>query len=366
MSLIKINPDVLRWAREESSYSPSELADKLSVDKNQYQQWETTGIDIPFPILKDISKKTKRQIAVFFLPEAPKKLKKPSDFRNLVVSRQKLSFDSLLAFRRVAKFRELLTQLNGGQFYQDKYNWLTDFEAIVGNGSLINHRIFTLLRDTLDYSLEQQIQEKTIPDTYNKWRNYFEDRLGIYIFQFSMPPSEIQGFSYSDGYPYCIAINGKYPVTSRIFTLFHELGHIIKRQSGLCIPDKVTEDQTLEFECNSFAGAFLVPDNVVKVTSDKDEIFKRATRLKISSEVYLRRLKTLDLVSDDEFFSLLQEIRSSVKTKGFGILTPIQKSLNSRGQTLFNSVLNALNTNKISYERASDILGLKISHIINE
>lgn len=43
MTIIKINPDVLRWAREESSCSPSELAAKLSINENQYQQWEATG-----------------------------------------------------------------------------------------------------------------------------------------------------------------------------------------------------------------------------------------------------------------------------------------------------------------------------------
>ena len=86
----------------------------------------------------------------------------------------------------------------------------------------------------------------------------------------------------------------------------------------------------------------------------------------MSSEVYLRRLRSLGSVSDDEFFRILEEIRRSVKpSKGFGILSPLQKSLNSRGQALFNSVLDALNKNIISYNHASDILEVKINHLIS-
>ena len=185
------------------------------------------------------------------------------------------------------------------------------------------------------------------------------------MFQLKMPAAEIQGFCYSDNVPYCIVVNSEYPTSSKIFTLFHELGHILKKQSGICLPDKVTEDEPLELEFNSFAGKTLLPQTVVVPLHTKDEIYTYARKCKVSSEVYLRRQKSLGLVTTDEFFSLLEEIRISVKppSRG-GRVTPVQKSINSRGWTLFNSVIAAMHSNRMSYHQASDILGVKVNHLL--
>ena len=363
---LNINPKILQWAREESGYSVPEMAGKLGLQEELYLPWEKTGTGVPFTILRDIATTLKRQIAVFFLTQIPEKVKKPSDYRNLDIEGAKLSFQTLLAIRRTNKFRDVLLELNGSEYYVSKYGgWLADFDKELAKHPISEKNVTIWLRHILHYSLDDQVNDKNLEDSYLNWRNSFERDLSIHVFQFSMPQSEVQGFTYSDAYPYCIVVNGKYAVSSRIFTLFHELGHILKRQSGLCIPDNVENEQTVELECNLFAGRVLLPDDTMVRTTDKEEIYKHAKQLKVSSEVYLRRLKSLDLVSQDEFVTLLQEIRSSVKrSKGFGISTPLQKSLNSRGQALFNSVLDALNNNKISYGRASDILQVKINHIL--
>jgi Zn-dependent peptidase ImmA (M78 family) len=110
-----------------------------------------------------------------------------------------------------------------------------------------------------------------------------------------------------------------------------------------------------------------LPKSIVTRIDTSDGIYKKARSLKISSEVYLRRMKTLNLISDKIFFELLDEIRSKVTppSKGFAILSQLQKSINSRGQHLFNTVVEASKYNRISYSSASDILGLKINHFLN-
>ena len=363
---LNINPLVLRWAREESGYTIPEAVNKLDVQEATYLEWEKTGSNIPFSVLKHLAGIYRRQIAVFFLPKTPPKTKKPTDYRNIRLLSAKLSSKTLLSIRRVDKFRDFLLELNGDAYYRDKYDWLSKYDSVFKNFPLFHEDTTLWLREIFNYSLDDQVNDGSPEDSYTNWRNAFENDLGIYTFQFSLPPSEIQGFCYSDNFPFCIAVNSKYPVSSRIFTLFHELGHILKKQSGLCIPDDIDDAESIEFECNSFAGRVLLPDHVMVSTIGKEEIYKRARKLKVSSEVYLRRLRSLDLVSNDEFFRILEEIRRSIKpSKGFGISTPLQKSLNSRGQALFNSVLDALNKNIISYSHASDILELKINHLIS-
>ena len=80
---LNINPQILRWAREESGYDPPEIADKVDVATDRYNLWENDGKNIPLGILKIIAKAYKWQLAVFLLPEVPHKVLKPIEFPNL-------------------------------------------------------------------------------------------------------------------------------------------------------------------------------------------------------------------------------------------------------------------------------------------
>jgi len=314
--------------------------------------------------LRVLAKLCKRQIAIFFLPQVPQKIKKPIDYRNL--SNSTLSPETLLAMRRAQKFIEVLKELNGIDFYNKKYEWIVDFKNQYINLPLSRSSIINWVRDKLQYSIETQFSDKSIELSYSNWRDAFEEKLGIHIFQFNMPANETQGFCYSHTFPYCIVVNGRYSVASKIFTLFHELGHLLRKQSGMCLPDSVTEGNTLEFEYNSFAGATLLPENFVVPLYNQEEIFSHARKLKVSSEVYLRRQKSLGLIDNDTFFSLLEDIRKAIKPprKRFARSSPMQKSMNSRGHNLFYTVVDAVRQNRISYNQASDILGVKINHLI--
>jgi Zn-dependent peptidase ImmA (M78 family) len=364
-----INPKILQWAREECGYSKPEIAVRVRVPLEQYSIWEDTGEDIGLDHLVALSKICKRQIAFFFLPSVPSRTRKPTDFRNLEPQKAKLTDKTLLAFRRAVRYQDFLLQLHGQEYYRDMYSWVSHYHKVFkDSGNALDERS-SWIRELLRYPLHEQLSDKIRPEgSYNRWRDSFEKYLGIHVFQFSMPTNEVQGFSYADSLPYCIAINNAYSVTSRTFTLFHELAHILNNQSGLCKPDDIVSRQTntLEYDCNSFAGSALVPSSEVTPAQDKDSIYELATKFKISSEVYLRRLFTLGHVSENEFFNLLDQIRRSVI-----ITTPhytgsqIRRSINSRGTSLFDSTVDAMNGGKISYSQASDILGLKVNYLLN-
>ena len=74
---VNINPGVLRWAREEAGFDPSEIADKVNISIDRYKVWEKKGQNIPLGKLKTIAGQYQRQLAVFFLPDIPEKIKKP-------------------------------------------------------------------------------------------------------------------------------------------------------------------------------------------------------------------------------------------------------------------------------------------------
>jgi len=367
MIKVQINPGILKRARELRGYSIDEISSNLQIDAGIYSQWEVTGDDIPFGKLKILSQKYKRQIAFFFLEKIPPKLPKPKDFRNLSMRQEPLSKEILLAFRRAIRYQKVMTELYAKEYFIEKYKWLTEYKERFGDSSNPD-KIAYWLRNKLGYLIEDQIKDKNEYVTYNKWRNYFEIELGLFVFQFSMPTHEVQGFNYSDTYPFCIVINSRnYFPNSRIFTLFHEFSHVLISQSSLCIPDAVTEDQSEEYKINSFTGALLLPKDHVIYTTDPDEIYKFSKKYKVSSEVYLRRMKELMLITENQFFELLDIIKSRTKLKtGGGLsISQLQRSINERGSLFCDIVISAAKNGIVSYDKAADILGIKVNHFIS-
>ena len=81
---VKINNEILRWARQQSHLSLDELADKMNKPVEVITQWEE-GLDLPtYPQLEKLSYQIlKRPIAIFFLPNPPKVDEIGSSFRTL-------------------------------------------------------------------------------------------------------------------------------------------------------------------------------------------------------------------------------------------------------------------------------------------
>jgi len=360
---VNINPDILIWAREEAGYSIDEIAQKMNMSITDYSQWESKGIGLPFRKLKKVANYYKRQIATFFLPKVPNSLKKPNDYRNLSSHQSQLSKKVLLVMRRVAKFRDFALENKGQRFWNEEYHWLDEELQ-----TFSEQELFSFLREILEISIEKQLQFASPFYAYKHWRTAIENKLGILIFQFPMPMEEVQGFCYSDTKPYSIVINSKNSYNGRIFTLFHELAHILQNQSGICTPDSVAQNQALEYKCNSFAGKFLVPSEYVTPADNLNEIKAFSNKFNISREVYLRRLLEEKLIEKNLYFRLLTRIKNSYKkTKtGGGPIKPTVKSKAQRGEAFYNMVLDSLHNNQISYSYASELLGLKLNSILSE
>ena len=358
---LNVNPEILRWAREESGYKVEEIAEKIDVATERYWKWENEGKDIPLGKLKSLASTYKRQLAVFLLPEVPARILKPKDYRNLSAP-QVFSKRLLDVIRDVNYFCEVALEINGESYWKDRYAWL---QSSTGSNE---DNFKTKLRDLLNVSIDDQMQFKSDHDAYRKWRLAVEDRLGIFVFQFSMPTEEVEGFCLTEMQPFAIVVNSNYNYYNRIFTIFHELGHIIRNQSGLCLYEKATKKQSEEWRCNQFAGSFLAPSELIEKTDDLNELSKYAAQLRVSREVYLRRLKDELKITDQKFYKFLDQIKSSYKKiekKKSGPIKPEVKSLASRGDTFYRLVLQAVNDNRLSYTQAASVLNLNVSRLLN-
>ena len=361
---ININPKILQWTRQEAGYNIEEVAQKLSIDSDRYLNWEKEGKYIPLGKLQNLAIYFKRQLAVFFLPEVPNKIKKPKDFRNLSPVDSSLSKDVLLILRRSAHLQGIANELEGDNYWNNKLSLLKEIDSLKSEQEIINH-----LRDIIGIDIEQQLKWKTDSEAYRNWRTAIGEKLGILTFQFSMPMDELQGFSMTESLPYIIVTNSNHSYTGRVFTLFHELAHIIRHQSGMCLVDKVEQNQKEEWACNTFAGNFLAPQNTLVPTDNLNEIKSYARKLKISREVYLHRLKEEGIIPDVKFYTLLDEIKATYKNdtpKKKGFVLPEVKSKASRGETFYNIIFEAISANRINYTDAAHALGLRVSRLINE
>ena len=360
---VDINPKVLIWAREERGMSTKDVADKLKLEASDLSQWELDGKNILFGSLESIAKLYKRQTAVFFLSDVPAKVRKPKDCRNLAVDGGSFSPETMLAIRRTERYLQTARELSGIPYWNKQYEWLKNFN---GKNENIKKEL-GLLKELLEVDISGKSTQRS-DVAFRNWRTKIEEKLGIFVFQFPMSDGELDGFSYAfDEFPYAIVVNNQNAPVRKIFTLFHELSHILKHDPGACKPDYTTNQPNIELECNNFAGKFLVPEENLKITDSVDEIFRLAGLLNVSGETYLRRLSEENKISKNKFFELLDPVKersnSFIRQKMKGAPSMIIQSKSTRGNKFFNAVTGAVTNNKISYSAASDLLGLKVGNI---
>jgi len=137
----------------------------------------------------------------------------------------------------------------------------------------------------------------------NNWRDVFQDK-GIFVFKRSFKEKGISGFCLFDKEFPVIYLNNSTAITRQIFSLFHELSHILLKINGITIPDDEYIDslsgssRDVEIFCNKFASEFLVPYNDFRKKIDRPfmnedvEGFseKMSGYYKVSREVILRKL----------------------------------------------------------------------------
>jgi Zn-dependent peptidase ImmA (M78 family) len=206
-----------------------------------------------------------------------------------------------------------------------------------------------------------------------------------------MPVEDARGFSLTDIEPFVIVVNESDAPNAKIFTLFHEYGHILLNESAVCNRDSDEIDdkkiKKIEYWCNRFAGAFLVPEDFLKKelgieTLRQTTHYSRiagsiANRLKISKESALMRLLTLDYISPDEFRNERDKIRADAilkKTlakerqkqstkKGGPPIFLDQKCLNEKGHHFVSLVLKNSDLGYITSRDALDYLDIKMKNL---
>ena len=209
------------------------------------------------------------------------------------------------------------------------------------------------------------------------WRDEFET-IGIYVFKDSFQNDSYSGFCiYDDKFP-VIYVNNNLSKNRQLFTMFHELCHILFQTSGIdienddSINDKIynKKDKTIEQFCNKFASEFLVPNkdfivqyNYLKeINSDIEQICQKLSKLyTVSKEVILRKAIDNNFCTSGIYQILVDkwndELSNIPKRKPMGNF--YNNKLTYLGKNYVSVVLKEYFTNSISYDQASNYLMIK-------
>lgn len=179
------------------------------------------------------------------------------------------------------------------------------YAAALPSASIIDSPVATAqtTRQQLGISKEDQLGAKTAAAFYSICRKAIEG-LGVFVIHESYPTEDGSGFClHSDRAPVVVVNTLKQTPGRRLFTLLHELAHVLIAESG--ISDPFLGKNKIEKWCNEFAGSFLAPSSILaeiygaptpSSIPDVGTVRRIASRLNMSQEAVVVRLAQLHLV----------------------------------------------------------------------
>ena len=321
-----INPTMLRWAREQAGYATVEaVAARLKRPVSDIEAWESGA---KFPTWRQFERLARdlyhRPTALFFLPSPPDEPAPSAEFRRLPeAALDDLEPDTWLAIRQ-ARARQLdLEELapfddsRGGAIIQDLADAVTPDRV----DSLANEA-----RSYLGISLDEQFSWKSADVALENWREAVQSA-GIWVFKRPFRQKDVAGFCLNGTGQSIVYLNSGQPKVRQIFTLFHELAHLLfefnhlERSNIDHYVDKLAGyDRDVEVACNRFAGEFLVPSSHfqefawphVAMGLDDDTLVFLARKYKVSREVALRKCFNQKWVDQAFYDDRVREWRSQL------------------------------------------------------
>ena len=333
MSIVHSNPVVLKWAREQSGFNLEEVAKKLKrkkVTAKTLTEWESGTAFPSYSQLEDLAYKIyKRPLAVFFFPIPPDESDIKQSFRTLPESLESLSPRMRIVLRKARSMQLNVMELFEDENFKKASREKKIFEDIKFTTTPAINTLVKKVRKYLGISLEEQKswsklnKEWGASDTaLKKWREIVQSH-GVFVFKDSFKDSNFSGFCLYDKKFPVIYINNSEAKTRQIFTLFHELAHILFHTSGF---DPLDENyfrgqlkgtnKKVEMMCNEFAGAFLVPEESLPKNMELKDIKKWADSYSVSQEVFLIRLLKSGKISNTAYNKVKKEVLNRVGIKG--------------------------------------------------
>lgn len=365
-----VTPEVLAWARNLDSITPGEASKKLNVKEDKINEWENGSSMPTLRQAKTLAKYYRVPFVYFYLPDVPKRTKRIEkiDYRTFgnIGDLLDMSRELRWLLRDIEERRDtMLTLYETNEQEIKPFTLKMDLKA--------NHQdIADSIRNMLGITYEKQVRFRK-PEKFLTYCISKLEKMDFLIFQAAkIEPKEMRGLSLAyDVFP-IITLNRKDEHSARLFTLIHELVHIITNTSGICndISEDSSSNNDIELICNDIAGRVLVPQvefkqhkgisQIKRDGFDDTYVNAMARDFAVSKEVILHHLWDMNVITRGMYFETLKRYSDEyqafkAKQKG-GFLPPALDKGTQVGKLYARTVLDAYYVDKISARDASNYL----------
>src|SRR4030066_2410295 len=347
---IKVNPNVLKTLREGSGDTVEEIAKKIKTTVTKVQEAEKGIASFTLTQIKKMADIYQRSLAAFFTDTLPT-MPALTDFR--INRERRLTPQVYIAERRAYYIANKLAELT------DKRSQIPDFPETLNPDELARE-----FRQLLKVDL---LKEKKPGELLTHYKKVLEENLLISIIELPLKAEDVRGFSVSADVS-IIVLNEEDNPSIKLFSLFHEIYHLIKRTSGICSIEIEQKDGDIEASCNLFSAEFLVPlDDLKKeykrfLQLDESTVSELSKLYGVSKQVIMIRLLWFGYMPRERYEQFKKEGEKKLKGKTFGRRDWDKVFQNRVGNLVIREASSAYRSGKISYSEVMDILSLKAKY----
>ena len=355
-----ITPNVLKWARERNGIS----LESVQRSFPKIDLWEQGLAQPTYKQLERLAKKYKYPVAIFFFSEPPQLSSLRHSFRTL----QNEQFNAIpsavhLMLRKARVLQENLIELNDGRNSNFRSFFLNMRFRVDDDITSMAHRVRNYFGITI--SQQQSWNDQSI--AFKKWRDVFEEQ-GIGVFKDAFKNQEYSAFClYHKHFP-VIYLNNSV-ATRNIFSLFHELSHLLFQTSGIDYPQNLPHSalkkgsNKIEILCNKFAAEFLLPNEHLdselrNATPDESAASAIANRYNVSRELVYRRFLDRRLVNPTQYREAANRWKNQIPPRRGGG-DYYNTTITYLGLNYIDLVFSRYYDREITDDEAIDYLGIK-------
>jgi len=342
----------------------------MSSRFHKIEAWESGAIYPTYIQLEKLADQYHCPVAVFFFPEPPRLEPIQKSFRTLPDS----EFVQIPRSVRMLLHRAKAMQFNLNELYKSRNPANRPIvHDLVIRSTIHPNDAAHLVRKYLNVNLEKQLSWRNPEESFEKWREILYHH-GVFVFKEAFKENDYSGFCLFDKTFPLIYVNNSVPRTRQIFTLFHELAHLLFRTSGI---DTRTDEyihklegtgKQIEVFCNQFAAAFLVPDAdfesaIQGLRITEPNIADLSHRYKVSREVILRKFLGRHLITQEFYEKKSSEWIDQVTRSG-GKGDYYLNQISYLGKNYVNDVLECYYKHKITEDQMAEYFNIKTKNLV--
>ena len=358
---LQLRPAVLRWARERADLTTEELAGKVKLKAERVNEWENSG-EISMAWAERLAAATHSPLGFLFLSFPPDEPLSITDFRVRIGRHPpRVSVDLL---ETVQTMRQRSAWLR-----DELIDTGTEPVQLVGayRGGSSSVDAADTMRSALGLSPDWAAHARSWSDAISLLCDHAEATGIMVVFNGvvgndtsrKLDPDEFQGFALVDEYAPLIFVNSADYKAAQMFTLAHELAHLLVGQEGVSGSEfLLPSENEIETLCDGIAAEFLVPEAELqafwrRAAAGADWCQDIARHFNVSRVVSARRALDLRLIDRDTFFDLYAQN----KTQGGRNFWNTQRW--RIGVRFAGAVVRAVKAGRLSHREAYSLTGLK-------